>query len=380
MRGRSYTIGATLADFTSPLPARSRPRRDRRTSSGTSFTSILISGGSEAAASSGATEALIDRQVDGLILNHPLAATPGLRNSVRAFRVAWWAVTAPRPTTTPSAATRRRRALVVDHLVGLGHRRIGLSANPTLPVWNACSCSHTARQAVRGRHAATWTRTGCPRHVLVRRVAIVAAGRPWTSRARHRDLRRRRYRRARGVRRRRSATSRLRRPVGPGGVRQHLHVNHRSGLADHVDQGRPAHWFHLRAATFLQRINDGRTQPVHYILPPSGCGSPAHDGEPDDRRSSTPPALRASVCRVPRHPQATERDVGDRVSRPVNRLIAPRWGSERQPVTTKNPRFCSPAGHFNAHNAQLARSMLRRLKWSSRHWPSWMRSSLGLAG
>ena len=30
-------------------------------------------------------------------------------------------------------------------------------------------------------------------------------------------------------------------------------------------------------------------------------------------------------------------------------------------------------GHFDANHARLARSMLRRLDWSSRPWPSWTR-------
>ncbi|MET0704335.1 MAG: LacI family DNA-binding transcriptional regulator [Mycobacterium sp.] len=269
MRGRSYTIGVMLVDFTSPYqPEVAQGVTDEL--QGTSFTSILISGGSEAGGQQRATEALIDRQVDGLILIAPFCSHTWLEElgaSIPVVAVGRHGASTNYDTVSGDDVEGAR--LVVDHLVGLGHRRIVFTGHPTAGLERPFVLSHIARQ---DGYEAAMRRHGLEPDVLVtfwsEQGGYVAAGQaldqssPPTAIFAGADIA------ALGVLR--AAEERgLRVPEDlsvAGYDNIYMSTIGRVSLTT-VDQAGPLTGS-ISARLLLQRINDGRTQPVHYILPP----------------------------------------------------------------------------------------------------------------
>ena len=129
MRGRSYTLGVMLADVHNPFAAE---LVDAILESflGTEYQVILGPGGGQPDTQCRSVEAMVDRQVDGVILIAPMMPQDWLEDLAA---------------TVPTVVLARHgRAvgydtvvdddfvgaqLVVNHLVGLGHRRIAHIAN-----------------------------------------------------------------------------------------------------------------------------------------------------------------------------------------------------------------------------------------------------------
>ncbi|MEV7631835.1 LacI family DNA-binding transcriptional regulator [Microbacterium sp. NPDC089318] len=129
MRGRTYTVGMMVSDIDNPyfsliadgLADVLRPRN---------YELLVSPAGYDAATQNQAIEALIDHQMDGLVLIAPLVSPADLERVSQEIPVV---VVGNHSTSdnldSVSGDDRRGAALVVDHLVELGHRRIGFVAN-----------------------------------------------------------------------------------------------------------------------------------------------------------------------------------------------------------------------------------------------------------
>jgi LacI family transcriptional regulator len=144
MRGRSYTIGVMVAELSAPF----QPEIVEGISEeleGTPYQEVLVTGLAPDRQLR-RIEALIDRQVDGLILITPWMSTPWLE-----------ALGAKLPTVviarhggadnfdTIVDDDHLGARLMVDHLVGLGHRRIVHVSHPSGGLTRPHVLSHTAR-------------------------------------------------------------------------------------------------------------------------------------------------------------------------------------------------------------------------------------------
>lgn len=125
MRGRTFTIGVLLPDMRSPFFAEIIEGLTEQLAD-TDYQAIMIQGGTTHKAEQRATDALIDRQVDGILLVAPIAARTRLEAVARE---------------TPTVVFGRHERstgydvvydddeagaeAAVKHLIGLGHRRIG---------------------------------------------------------------------------------------------------------------------------------------------------------------------------------------------------------------------------------------------------------------
>ncbi|MEV6107261.1 LacI family DNA-binding transcriptional regulator [Streptomyces sp. NPDC051940] len=125
MRGRTYTIGVMLPDIRNPffpdiLDGLTEALHD------TDYQVLLGPGGcNDEPAEARVTEAMVDRGMDGMILVAPVSARPRLEQIARTVPTV---VVGPHGNSavydTVSDDDTHGAALVVDHLVGLGHRRI----------------------------------------------------------------------------------------------------------------------------------------------------------------------------------------------------------------------------------------------------------------
>ncbi|MEV7608540.1 LacI family DNA-binding transcriptional regulator [Microbacterium sp. NPDC089320] len=129
MRGRTYTVGMMVSDIDNPyfsliadgLASVLRP---------SDYELLVSPGGYDAASQNQAIEALIDHQMDGLILVAPLVSPADLeRVSGEIPVVVVGSHTASPSVDSVSGDDQLGSRLVVDHLVALGHRRIGFVAN-----------------------------------------------------------------------------------------------------------------------------------------------------------------------------------------------------------------------------------------------------------
>ncbi|MFG6201988.1 LacI family DNA-binding transcriptional regulator [Nonomuraea sp. JJY05] len=145
MRGRSFTIGVLIADLASPF--------QREIAGGigaeldpSPYQEVLIGGGPSAARQRRGVEALVDRQVDGLVLVAPWMETSWLE----ALGARIPTVVVARHGGGDSFDTivnddHEGARLMVDHLVGLGHRRIVLTGHPAMGLTSPHVLAHTAR-------------------------------------------------------------------------------------------------------------------------------------------------------------------------------------------------------------------------------------------
>jgi LacI family transcriptional regulator len=145
MRGRSFTIGVTIPELSSPFPSQISESVSA-TLEGTPFQEVLIPAGASRERQMRSVEALTDRQVDGLILVAPWTDTEWLEEL--AARV-------------PTVIVARHgggvgfdtvvdddyagAALMVEHLTGLGHRAIVHTSQPSGGLRRPHVLSHTAR-------------------------------------------------------------------------------------------------------------------------------------------------------------------------------------------------------------------------------------------
>jgi LacI family transcriptional regulator len=147
MRGRSYTVGVVLSELTSPF----QPEVAQGVQTAlqdTPYQEIIVAaGGTDSARQKRSIEALIDRQVDGLVLVAPWLDTPYLEQL--SARIPTVAVALHGASTTFDTVVNDDYVgaqLMVDHLVGLGHRRIVHTGMPPARYRAPLILSHTARQ------------------------------------------------------------------------------------------------------------------------------------------------------------------------------------------------------------------------------------------
>ncbi|MEU4424455.1 LacI family DNA-binding transcriptional regulator [Actinoplanes sp. NPDC024001] len=124
LRGRTHTLGVMLPDVRNPFFADILDGVAEHLD-GTEYQLFMTSGCDDAASEARVTEAMIDRSMDGLILIAPVSSPARLDHVAQAV-----------PTVVIGRHSRSSRydtvndddfagaALVVDHLVALGHRRI----------------------------------------------------------------------------------------------------------------------------------------------------------------------------------------------------------------------------------------------------------------
>ncbi|MEU9348552.1 LacI family DNA-binding transcriptional regulator [Streptomyces sp. NPDC048278] len=145
MRGRSYTVGVMLVALSHPFQPEIVEGVTDELEPGP-YQEILITGGLVAQRQQRSIEALIDRQVDGLVVIAPEASTAWLERlgqEIPTVVVARHGGAAHYDTVVDD--DRGGARLMVDHLVRLGHRRIVHTTHPTGDLERPFVLSHTAR-------------------------------------------------------------------------------------------------------------------------------------------------------------------------------------------------------------------------------------------
>jgi LacI family transcriptional regulator len=145
MRGRSFTVGVVLTEMSSPFqPEVVDGINDELGPS--SFQAIMSVGGANAEGQKRSIEALVDRQVDGLVLIAPFidqAWLEKLASTIPTVVVARHGGGANYDSVVDDDYAGAR--LVIDHLAGLGHRRIVHTSHPSGGLEPPFVLSHTAR-------------------------------------------------------------------------------------------------------------------------------------------------------------------------------------------------------------------------------------------
>ena len=152
MRGRSFTIGVVLVELTSPFqPEIAQGISDELEQ--TPYQDVIVTGGTSPEQQKRAIEALLDRQVDGLVLVAPWLEVPWIEKLAKSVPMVAVALHgSPRYFDTVVDDDQLGARLVVDHLVEIGHRRIVHTSMPPMGPEGAFVLSHTARR--RGFEAA----------------------------------------------------------------------------------------------------------------------------------------------------------------------------------------------------------------------------------
>lgn len=146
MRGSTYTIGIVLAELTSPF----QPEVAQGVMNGlegTQYQGIIVAASGDAQRQQRAIEALLDRQVDGLILIAPFTSTDWLEqlaSNIPVVVIARHGASANYDTVVDDDFEGAR--LLVDHLVGLGHTKIAHTGHPSGGLKRPSVLSHTARR------------------------------------------------------------------------------------------------------------------------------------------------------------------------------------------------------------------------------------------
>ncbi len=146
MRGRSYTIGVVLTDLMSPFqPELAQGIGDQLEN--TTYQDVIVTAGQSPQRQQRRIEALMDRQVAGLVLVAPTLEVTGieeLANTVPVVTVALHG--AAKNFDTVAHDQRLGARLVVDYLVSAGHRRIVHTSMPASTADGSFVLSHTARR------------------------------------------------------------------------------------------------------------------------------------------------------------------------------------------------------------------------------------------
>jgi LacI family transcriptional regulator len=184
MRGSTFTVGVVMNELTSPFqPEVAQGISDMLDP--TPFQPVLVAAGLGGPdRHQRAVEALLDRQVDGLILIAPFTSTEWLEDlgtKVPLVVIARHGGSMNFDTVVDDDYEGAR--LMVDHLVGLGHRHILHTGHPDVGLERPFVLSHTARQ---DGYEAAMRRHGLKPDVLVtsyseeggHEAAVEALGRP----------------------------------------------------------------------------------------------------------------------------------------------------------------------------------------------------------
>ncbi|BEP14134.1 LacI family DNA-binding transcriptional regulator [Acidothermaceae bacterium B102] len=145
MRGRSYTIGVLMPDVHSPF-APLIVDGILKELEGSPFEVMLGPGGSSSAKQRSSVEAMVDRQMDGLVLIAPVMASTWLEDLAATLPVVSIARHGKaRNFDTVVDDDEAGAHLMVDHLVRLGHRDIAHISSPQGELRRPARLSHTAR-------------------------------------------------------------------------------------------------------------------------------------------------------------------------------------------------------------------------------------------
>ncbi len=145
MRGRSYTVGVKATELSSLFVGEVVEAISDELD-GTPFDMIMTATGPDRTRQKRSIEALLDRRIDGLIVIAPWVSPAWLEQvaaRVPTVVVAQHGLTKGYDTVVNDDAEGAR--MVVDHLVGLGHRRIAHTSQP-VGTDSAHPLSHVARQ------------------------------------------------------------------------------------------------------------------------------------------------------------------------------------------------------------------------------------------
>ena len=146
MRGRSFTIGVVLVELTSPFQSEVAQGISEEIED-TPYQDVIITGGTTSDRQRRSIEALVDRQVDGIVLVGPWLEVSWIEEVAQ--RVPLVAVALHGPSQgfdTVVDDDRLGARLMVEHLVSLGHRRIVHTSMPPAQVGAGFMLSHTARE------------------------------------------------------------------------------------------------------------------------------------------------------------------------------------------------------------------------------------------
>jgi LacI family transcriptional regulator len=146
LRGRSYTIGIVLVDLTTPFPTEIAQSISSELET-TPFQGIFVTGSASAERQKRSIEALLDRQVDGIVLVAPWLDISWVEDVARTIPLVAVALHgSPVNFDTVVDDDRLGARLVVDHLVATGHRKIVHTSMPPAAVGDGFMLSHTARR------------------------------------------------------------------------------------------------------------------------------------------------------------------------------------------------------------------------------------------
>ncbi|BEP13973.1 LacI family DNA-binding transcriptional regulator [Acidothermaceae bacterium B102] len=146
MRGRSFTIGVMLVELSSPFQTEVAQGIVDELDA-TPYQDVIVAAGATPEGQKRRIEALLDRQVDGLVLVAPwleAGAIEKLGKIVPTVTVALHG--SPKNFDTVVDDDRLGARLMVDHLVAAGHRHITHTSMPSGVNEGAFVLSHTARR------------------------------------------------------------------------------------------------------------------------------------------------------------------------------------------------------------------------------------------
>jgi LacI family transcriptional regulator len=146
MRGASFTVGVVLTELSSPFQSEVIQGISGEFDA-TPYQEVVIAAGTCAQRQKRSIEALVDRQIDGLILIAPWMKTAWLEQLARRIPTAVVALHGPATLWDSVVDDDFEGArMVVDHLVSQGHRHIVHTAAPPGGMDRPFLLSHTARQ------------------------------------------------------------------------------------------------------------------------------------------------------------------------------------------------------------------------------------------
>ena len=146
MRGRSYTVGVVIAEFGTPFQLEiAQAIADELEH--TPFQVVVVAGGTTPERQKPRMEALIDRQVDGLVLVAPYQDAASIERVGQSLPIVTVALHgAPQHFDTVVTDEGLGTRLVVDYLVALGHRQIVHTSAASGDWDDDFVLSHTARR------------------------------------------------------------------------------------------------------------------------------------------------------------------------------------------------------------------------------------------
>lgn len=146
MRGRSYTVGVVLVELTSSFQTEVATSISNELES-TLYQDIIVTATTSAHRQQKSIEALLDRQVDGLVLVAPWLDITWVEKIAATIPVVAVALHGtPETFDTVVDDDRLGARQMVDHLVTLGHQNIVHTTMPPLKTDGSYVLSHTARQ------------------------------------------------------------------------------------------------------------------------------------------------------------------------------------------------------------------------------------------